>query len=364
MKEKAIMYAFFAVLVGLMVCLLPFATPPFVKWKLMVFVVGEAICGTTLLYMFFAGLTTIGQEERAVIEVLSRFSHVDGPGLIWVCPGFMKIRAIIDTWEQAFPLFKDGIWIDFKDGRAQPTLAMVFLRVKSPATPYDVFSKKKKGRKIYGEMFPGAFRMIYLVNDWAKRAVELTENTVRSYLATLEVDEALEGEKGGFNLLEGGRIPLAERKKLEKALAYWGLEVSKITIGDFNLPEEVMKTRDTVQQAAWKAEAAKAECEEVANETTGTFVHMIAALTGEKPEEVQDRFASSEEMEESGRAFAQDLVCRQLSLRHNALRDVRANTGSALGDLTGLVSGLFSQKQDPVQVGKPAPTQNANPAPA
>lgn len=361
MKEKMIVFAFFAVLIGLMVCLLPFALPPFLKWKLAVFVLGEAILGTVLLAMFFGGLTTLGQEERAIVEVLGAFSHVAGPGLTWICPRFMSIRAVVSTWEQSFQIFNDcNVWIDFVDGRARPKLTVVSVRAMSPDVAYSDNPRDPNSEKL-----PGAYRTIYLVDNWRDRGVEQTENAVRTYLATIELDKALEKGKAGFDLLAPGRMPKKETKKLRATFARWGLEILKITIGDFDLPTEVLETRDDVQRATWRAEAAKAEMAQVARETTGTYIHMIAHLTGETPEDVQDRFAANEDMEEGGRAFAQELVSRQLSLRHNALRDVRAATGSPLGDTMALASEFFSRRQDPnPQPGALPPTRNANPNPA
>lgn len=359
MKERTIVFAFFVVLVGLMILLFPLLLPPFLKWKMVVFVGGEAILGSVLLYVIFAGLGTLDEEERALIQVFGSFSHVAGPGLFWTCPWFMKIRAIISTWEQSFPIFVDADnWIDFSDGRARPKRTAVSVRALSPDTAYpDVPGDPNSSA------FPGAYRMVYLVDDWRKRGAEETESTVRAYFATIELDVALEKGKAGFNLLDG-KLPEDEKAKLKAKFALWGLELLGITIGDFDLPKEVLEIRDSVQEAEWKAQAAKAECEQVATETMGTLVHMIASLTGESPDEVQNRFASSDELEGKGFALASDLIVRQLSLRHNALRDVRAATGSPLGDMMALASEFFSRRQEPnPQPGQKSSTRNADPTP-
>lgn len=351
MKEKLIMAVCLATIVACPMGLVTFS--PLLPEVLLPAAAGVALLE---LCLFLSGLTTIEEEERAVVTVLGAFSHVAGPGLIWVCPGFMRIRAIIGTWEQSMPLFSQDIWIDFKDGRAQPKLAQVFVRCLNPDVAYSV--PESAG----GKALPGAYRMIYLVNDWRAKAVELAENAVRSFFAGLEVDEALEGGKGGFNLLDGDRLPDAEREKLALVLKGWGLEAPRILIGDFNLPKEVMEVRDAVQEAVWKAEASKAEIQQTANETTGTLISMMAGLTGEAPECVQARFKGSDELKAIGLKFSQDLVVRQVSLRHKALTDLRVDTGSEIGDLAGLVSGLFSRRQGPnPQPGNPLPTRNANP---
>lgn len=336
MKEKMIVWVFFMVLVGLMICLLPFALPPFIKWKMVVFVGGEAIISTVLLYMFFGGLITVGPEERIIVEVLGQFSHIAKPGLAWICPIFMKPRMRVMTWEESLNLYPDGsIVLDFKDDSATPKGARVFLRVKSPDKNYVAIGESA------GQEKSGSYRVAYCVEGYKERVVELVTNLIRSTCSKIGLNEALEGEIAGFNLLDGEKIPLERKDDFFETVDGWGVEILRVIIDDFDLSDHTKEARASVQQAARRAEASVSEAKQTVNETAVALIEMFGAVTGKTYEEVQGVICGDDALKEKLFIYLQDLISRKLSLRHGALTDVRANTGNDFSDLAAVISSVL-----------------------
>jgi len=268
------------------------------------------------------GLKAIHQEERAVVEFLGRFYEIKKPGLRWVCPIIMSIRAIVPIWEQTLILFKESIKIDFKDGSAVPKGIKAFIRIKDPGTSY----------KLEGETIgrAGIFRAIYYINNWRERAVELLENTVRSYLATLTIDEALPERRGGYDLLSENRMPEPEREKIRKTLEMWGLKLERITVTDFDLDPEIVKARNEVQKRKRAVEVAEHEKVVRATETVGSLIQMMAESTGKTPREIQKEIDKDPKLKKRLTSFSEELITRRMSIDAKALTDIRTGGGGNL----------------------------------
>jgi regulator of protease activity HflC (stomatin/prohibitin superfamily) len=277
-----------------------------------------ALLGGTLLYLLFGGLVNVPPEKRLVVQILGRFYGILPPGLQWVCPFFMERRAEVSIWEQSIKLFPDVIKIDFPDGSAILKGVTAFLRVKDPDISYEVSIFPSST----GKPETGVYRVIYEVDNWRERGRELLENAVRSYLGGLGLDDALRDGKGGYNLLDG-KIPPDEVNGIKEKLASWGLELTKLTIEDFDLDPKVIAAREAVQEAKRKADAAEANILTRSRETVGALVRMMADAIGEETEDIQREIAASSEVRENFNRLAQELIIRQMSIDAGCLTDVR-----------------------------------------
>lgn len=279
-----------------------------------------------------AGLKKVHQEERMVVELFGKFYEIKKPGLRWVCPIIMSVRAIVSIWEQTLVLFKDPIKIDFKDGSAVPKGVKAFVRIKDPGKPY-----KSEEEAVERQ---GIFRAIYYVNNWRERIVELLENAVRSYLATLAIDDALPDKKGGYDLLTADRMPEDEKAEIKKALELWGLKLERITVTDFDLSAEIVKSRDAVQTRKRAVEAAELERQVRAHKTVGTLIQMLADARGKTFSEIQEEMDKDTKLKKEIMVFSQELITRQMSIDSNSLTDVRVSGtgGDALKSFLTLIA--------------------------
>jgi len=307
------------------------------KW-----ILGGILWGTpSLIFIFFGliGLNVIHQEERMVVELFGRFYKIKKPGLRWVCPFIMSKRAVVSIWEQTLSLFKAPIKIDFKDGSAVPKGVTAFIKIKNPGTPYKLEGEDRPA--------PGVFRAIYYVNDWRMKATELLENAVRSYLATLTIDEALIEKRGGYDLLTVNRIPKSEKGKIKEALERWGLDLIRITVTDFDLDPTLVKARGDLQIRKRAADVADWEKIIRAKKTVGALIEMVAVSTGKKPEEIQKEISEDSAKEKEFIKFSQELITRQMSIDGKSLTDLRVEGG---GDIRPLLTLITALKRVPATV--------------
>lgn len=289
-----------------------------------------------LATFFIKGLAIVHQEERMVVEFFGSFYKTKKPGLRWNFLYVVTARAFVPIWEQTLTLFGEPIKIDFKDGSATPKNVEAFVRVKKPDNPYNLPGEEEKR--------DGVYRVIYHVDNWRKRTTELLENAVRSYLATLTIDEALTRQRGGYDLLGANRIPSTEKNKIKKALERWGLDLLRVTVTDFDLEPDLVKARGEVHKRKRAVEAAEQERKVRAFETTGALIQMIAESTGKSPEEIQQEINSDPELKKSFMSFSEELITRQMSIDGKALTDIRIQGG---GDIQGLLTLIAAAKAIP-----------------
>lgn len=264
MKERIIMRVVKVVLVGIellgILLLVTFLTGKYsLKANIVPVVLGVIFVGIPLVF-FFLGLKSIPQEQRWIIEVFGSYYTTKGPGLTWICPIFMKVREAVSVWEQRYQLFEKPIKIDFKDGSAVPKEGYVFVQCnidEDPEAPY---------------------KMVYGVKNVKGAVVALIENALRSYLNSLDLQTGIEAGKAGYDLLE--KIPSDARDGIEQKLRDWGLRLSRVTIGDFDLDEVVIKAREAVLEAQRAAKAAESRMVQIAYETAGSHKEIVKILTG------------------------------------------------------------------------------------
>ena len=238
-KEKAILWSFVLFLAGLAVFGMYAAFQGHWIWWTI-----AGVCFLIPSVFFVAGLRKVRPEERFVIELLGGFHSIKKPGLTWICPILMQVRAIISIWQQTVNLFVEPITIDFQDGSATPKGAEVFVKVKSPDIPYDAG----------GKSHTGVYRAIYGVRNWRDALRDLIENVIRSHLNSLTIDEGITKKKAGFDMRNS--FPKEERDRMENSLAIWGLEALQVIVQDFDLDPEIVKARGEVQKRKREAEAA------------------------------------------------------------------------------------------------------------
>ncbi len=248
------------------------------------------------LIFLTAGLKQIPEERRWIIEAFGKFYAVKGPGLSWVCPFVCRARAQVTTQEQRYPLFEKPIRIDFRDGSATPRDAEVFVRIKGARElEHAIRQKDAEGaKKAEEEIKKSAYKMVYSVRDVKESTVDLLENAVRSYLNSLNIKEGIEKGGGGYDVLNDVERNEKKTKKQDKGvrekIEEYGLEVNKITIGDFDLSDEVIRARESVLKAKRSAEAARSIAIQKALESGGMHAEIKKILCenyGYKPEEAE-----------------------------------------------------------------------------
>jgi regulator of protease activity HflC (stomatin/prohibitin superfamily) len=289
--------------------------------------ISGGICFSVFVLIFIifglGGLKTAHHEERFVIEFLGRFFKIKGPGLFWICPFVMKVRAVVSLWEMSLKLFEEPVKIDFKDGSAIPKGVEAFMKIKSPDNKYIVLGESQEGEE--GKKFSGVFRAIYFVDNWREKTTELLENAVRSYLATLTIDEALPQRRGGYDLLTQNKIPGQEKKRIKKTLEGWGLDLLRVAVTDFDLDTEVVQARQEVQKRLRQTEVAEFEKIVRSKETIGSLVQMISESTGREYKDIQNEINENPEFRKELTDFAKDMISRSTSLNKGALTDIRVS---------------------------------------
>ncbi len=288
---------------------------------------GSIYTGIFLIFFVFfglKGLKVIHEEERAVVEFFGKFYNIKKPGLVWVCPVVEKIRKTISIWEQSLELFKNPIKIDFQDGSAAPKGVKGFIRVRKPDTEYLSEEEIKEG-KGDEKAQTGVYRIVYYINDYKDKVIEILENAVRSYLATLTIDQALPERRGGYDLLTENRIPEEEKARMKNTLEGWGLDLLRITVTDFDLGPKIVEARDEVQKKLRQTEVAEYEKIIRAKETVGSLIQMLAESTGKEYEEIQKEVESNTELKNTIQSFSKELITRRMSIDGKALTDIRVD---------------------------------------
>lgn len=235
------------------------------------------VCLSASAGFFFSGLKSIPEEKRWIIEVFGSYWDAKGPGLQWIMPGIMKVREAVSVWEQRYPLFEREIKIDFLNGSATPRDAYVYVQCNIGGPDFDPDAPRK---------------MVYEIKNLKEAVDTLVESALRTFWNGLGVDTGIKFGRGASNLLEEikeipnlrklteeeiKQIEAEEREvsqpeirttletrsgekwieDLQKVVRDWGLKITKITVGDWDLDEVIIQARESVfkgQMAAKEAE--------------------------------------------------------------------------------------------------------------
>jgi regulator of protease activity HflC (stomatin/prohibitin superfamily) len=166
-----------------------------------------------VLLLLQASIKVLREYERAVIFTLGRFTHVRGPGLIFLVPIFQQmVRVDLRTVVMEVPS-QDMI---LRDNVSVKVDAVLYFHVTDPAKSV-----------IQVEQFIAATNM-------------LAQTTLRSVLGQHELDEVLS---------ERAKLNTDVQTILEARTQDWGIVVSSVEIRDVQL------TPDMVQAIAKQAEA-------------------------------------------------------------------------------------------------------------
>jgi regulator of protease activity HflC (stomatin/prohibitin superfamily) len=305
---------------------------------------------------FLGGLRSIPEEKRWVIEVFGKFYRIYGPGLVWICPIVMRAREAVSVWEQRYPLFERGtereIKIDFKNGSAVPRIAYAYVQVIGGKEWLK--SKTSDDEKVVRE---NIFKVVYTIKNAKEATTSLIENAARSYLNALTVEEGLEQGRAGYNLLDGmkekagklkkekkkedkeaGKKIEAGLKRIDESLATWGLELHRITVGDYDLDKTIIEARENVFRAERDAVAAVHVSKTRARETVGAKLAMLSEATGVPIEELQKEIADNEDLRKAVDELSTDLIKRRMAIDGGSFVDIRVE--GAEGGLKDLISLL------------------------
>ena len=312
---------------------------------------GVILFGIAVFLLF--GLTYVQEQERRGVEFFGEYFMTLKPGLQWLLPGAMKVRATISVWEQEIPLFHDEpASLDLKDGTVIPEGAKVFVKLRDPDKPYKVDEEDESERPE-----SGVYRAIYETPDWREFIEDRIENALRSYLNAFTIDDVLVAAKGGFNLADHRPdvgLPNNELDAIEKDLSAWGFDLLRITITDFELPKEIVKARDAVQVRQRDAEAAHWLAEQRAEETGGAVIQMFCKMTGMSRADVEkDLQESPEDFVKKYQSFWEkswDTIYRRMGIDGKAYFDAR--TQNPLLDLITLWKRMPEGRDEKRKEGK------------
>lgn len=259
-------------------------------------------------------LRIVKQEEVWVIELLGQFYALWGPGFHFLWPWLMRVRWAWDARERWIALYDEmEDAIDFLDGSARPVEAKVFLRMLSPFTPYPQDPADPDGPRFAS----GAWQATYGIQNFREAVKAVIETALTRRLNGMTIDKGI-SNRGKHDFLK--LLTKLERQEIQAKLRAWGHEVTKVTIDDFSLSEELKAFRSLVLQTQREASAAEFGARKFAWETMGTFVHMVAASTGKTPDEVTRTIAANSELRQAMAEMSQRLLELKLKLDANALR--------------------------------------------
>jgi regulator of protease activity HflC (stomatin/prohibitin superfamily) len=291
--------------------------------------------------LFIVGFLSVGEKERVVIERFGRYARTLKPGLrmIWF-PGIVeRIKEAVFIEQEEIPLFLEPIRIDFRDGSAAPKNTKAFIEIKSPDNDYLTEQNGVETKKA------GVYRAVYHIKDRKGAIRDRLENAVRSYLNSLTIEEGLEAARGGFNIYN--RIETSQpedAKEIKAAFDDWGILLHTITIGDFDLEPDLVKTRGELHKRVKEREAAAEVAQQRAKETVGTLVNMLSENTGIPREKLQESLKTNPKdfISRYDNLLKQnlDLVHRRMAIDGKSFIDIRVPQGTTLEGLVaeGLVA--------------------------
>ncbi len=298
---------FFALLGLIGVIFLAFLFPPD-NWLFAL--VGSVLLLTSIVF-FWQGWNAAQQEERALIERFGSYDRIEGPGLFWIIPfsRVEEVRAWKNLWEEDIKLFPDDPSIDFRGGGSSILDDPRFwIRTKNEEPdgldndPVDVPDELNPPES-------NVYRSVYGVDDWKTASRKRSEIAFRSVLNNLTVEEALALSSESQELKPSSSFlkrVLAKMKReakeqgedieelevnwldfintafpeLRKDLARWGLEITEVTLTDFDWSSpvkqgrvEVFESERQIEVAENKSEQAKHRARAKAKEIAGQYAY-------------------------------------------------------------------------------------------
>jgi len=179
--------------------------------------IGTIIAITAIGLIGLAGIRTVDQTERGVIETFGKYSRFAGAGLTWIIPIFQSLKTVnvtecMTNIEPQEIITKDNL-------NAQVDL-VVYYKIRR-----DEDSVKSS---------------LYEVNNVTLQLETLARTTARNVIGTLEFKE-VNSERDKLNV----RIQII----LAKEAKSWGVDVLKVELKDIQPPKDVQDTMNKVIKA-------------------------------------------------------------------------------------------------------------------
>ena len=236
--------------------------------------VGYGLFFTANIIYILSSLYSPRQEKRTVMEFMGKACAVWWPRFFphWAPRGFFKLKADTGMWKKAIPIlkpeeFKEGI--DLAGGTAiHPNGGELWV------VPID--TEEAILRRVYAAK-DGKFEGFLAV---------AASTIVRTYLNSLDVDQVLQHQGGGFDLANtmGGDTTVAENtmssphqaiEELREEAEKFGHKLDSIFVQDYGIPDEVIKAR----LMAKKAELAKRSAKSIAEKEAIELSHKVGGIT-------------------------------------------------------------------------------------
>ena len=307
-----------------------------------------------VVILLFAGMQSVPEQERWLVEVFGKYAYTLKPGFGWVLPStflwrgqqffIMRVREKVDIRMRIIPLFnkdgKDEVKLDFPDASPRLVGVQAFVKVYSPDDAY-----LTKNDKV---AHTGAWRVVYSGRDDDFLIRDALEAALRAYLSSFpSFQEANKGGGSGFNLASRGNqgIPDPDLDVLEDRLhelGYTILEGGALTIMDFDLGKALVEARENIAKAEARATAAGHLARAKSREGMGAFLLGLAQALGygEEKDGGLAKVTAAIEKDPSLKArvvaFAEQLTTQQLSLDKDALDHIKIDGVS--GEFSGLLA--------------------------
>lgn len=267
-------------------------------------------------YLFFAGLETVQEHERLVIERGGKFHRILQPGIHFLVPWWDYIRNIVPTWEQDIELFLEQTSLDFKDGgTAILEGAKVRIKVLDPELA------------------------TYEVDDYLAATRELIESILTARFGKFAVEKIIEqrstlGPDGWLSVLR------SQAPGIDRTVARWGVSLVRVTIMDFQWDDRVLAKRAAVFDAVRDVEIAKHDSKaakwqvlQKALESGGTHGQIVDLLK-------KYGYSTAEARKE-----AMEYVKYFKAVDAGALTDIRVSGGDVSGLIAAIVAAIQAAKQ-------------------
>lgn len=159
-----------------------------------------------LLILFLAAsIKILLQFERAVVFTLGKYSHISGPGLIFI-----------------IPLIQNYVRVDMR--------TMV-----EDVPPQDVISRDNVTVKVSAVLYyrvVDAARSVIQVYNYRRATSELSQTTLRSVLGKHELDEML---------ADRDKLNLDIQEIIDKQTTNWGIKVENVEIKNIDLNDTMIR---------------------------------------------------------------------------------------------------------------------------
>lgn len=266
----------------------------------------------------------VGPDERAVLVIFGKPIDIRDSG--WVfnlrfpLPGCYLKKFPTKVYNLAFPtrevITKAGEYNDVEYG-AQVLKVRLVIYTRFPSSK-DQLIEAFKARvpteesalmDFFEEIAVGSLRVVLGNMTWRETIEQ--RNKIRS-----QTEKAIQASK------------------MFKKTGFSKAETS-LVIQEIELPPGLERALPTMDIQRLEMEASKYEASQVATETVGTAIQMMAKSRGIKPEDVQEKINKSTKMQREFLELAKDLIVREMGSKRGAYLDIRVGGVESKGEGAG-----------------------------